>query len=73
MRVLSARLLWRSTKYAILVIFIAAAVLTPSSDPWNQTVFAAPMILLYFLSIGIVWLVAPKRAEARWWDDQGDD
>jgi Sec-independent protein secretion pathway component TatC len=34
-------------------------VLTPSGDPWNQTVFAAPMVVLYLLSIGIAWLVAP--------------
>ena len=36
-----------------------AAVLTPSSDPWNQTVFALPMIGLYVLSIVIAWAVAP--------------
>lgn len=70
MRLLTARLLWRNTRYAILVIFILAAVLTPSSDPWNQTVFAAPMVLLYFLSIAIVWLVGPKRAPA---SDEGDE
>ena len=69
MRILTARLLLRNTKYAILVIFILAAVLTPSADPWNQTVFAAPMIVLYFLSIGIVWLVGPKKADKTpWWE-----
>jgi hypothetical protein len=36
-------------------------VLTPSTDPWNQIVFAAPMIGLYLLSIVIAWLVAPGR------------
>src|SRR5205823_3244366 len=46
--------------YAILGIFIAAAVLTSSADAWNQTMFAAPMIALYLLSIGIAWLVAPR-------------
>jgi Sec-independent protein secretion pathway component TatC len=35
-------------------------VLTPSTDPWNQTVFALPMIGLYLLSIGIAWLAAPR-------------
>ena len=59
MGLVSARLLWNNIKYAILVIFILAAVLTPSGDPWNQTVFAAPMVVLYLLSIGIAWLVAP--------------
>ena len=60
MRLVTARFLWRHLKEAILVIFIAAAFLTPSTDPWNQTVFAAPMIALYVISIGIAWLAAPK-------------
>ena len=59
MRMVTARFLARNIKYAILIIFIAAAALTPSSDPWNQTVFAAPMIVLYLISIGIAWLAAP--------------
>jgi sec-independent protein translocase protein TatC len=61
MGLVTARFLWRNTKYAILIIFIIAAVVTPSADPWNQTIFAAPMIALYLLSIGIAWLVAPRR------------
>jgi sec-independent protein translocase protein TatC len=60
----TARLLWSNFKYAILVIFILAAILTPSADPWNQTVFAAPMIALYLLSIVIAWLCAPSRQAA---------
>jgi sec-independent protein translocase protein TatC len=61
MRLVTGRFLWRHFKYAILLIFIVAAVLTPSTDPWNQIVFAAPMMGLYLLSIGIAWLVAPGR------------
>ena len=64
MGLVTARWLWDNLKYAILVIFILAAVLTPSGDPWNQTVFAAPMVVLYMLSIGIAWVVAPRRAPA---------
>ena len=37
-----------------------AAVLTPSTDGWNQTVFAAPMVVLYLLSILIVWAAYPR-------------
>jgi len=62
MRVVTARFLARHTKYAILIIFIVAAVLTPSTDPWNQTIFAVPMIGLYLLGIVIAWLAAPSRA-----------
>jgi len=62
MRLVTARLLWRNIKYAILTIFIVAAVLTPSADPWNQIVFAAPMLGLYLVSILIAWIVGPKQA-----------
>lgn len=61
MRLVTARFLWRNIKYAILIIFILAAILTSSPDPWNQMVFAAPMIGLYLFSVGIAWLVEPKR------------
>jgi sec-independent protein translocase protein TatC len=63
MRVVTARWLWRNVKYAVLVIFIVAAFLTPSGDPWNQSVFAAPMVVLYLLSIVIAWLAAPRRSD----------
>jgi sec-independent protein translocase protein TatC len=65
MRMVTAVFLWRNTKYAILIIFIIAAVLTPSADPWNQTIFAAPMIGLYLISIGIAWIVGPRRPKTR--------
>jgi sec-independent protein translocase protein TatC len=61
LRLVTARFLWRNLQYAILVIFILAAVLTSSVDWWNQTVFAAPMIALYLISIVIAWIVGPKR------------
>jgi sec-independent protein translocase protein TatC len=62
MRLVTAKFLWRHTKYAVLIIFILAAVITPSGDMITQTIFAAPMLVLYALSILIAWLVAPKRA-----------
>ena len=65
MGLVSARFLWSNIKYAILIIFVLAAVLTPSGDPWNQTMFAAPMVVLYLLSIVIAWAVAPRNSAAR--------
>jgi len=59
MGLVTARFLWRNIKYAVLLIFIAAAVLTSSPDMWNQSIFAAPMLVLYLISIVIAWLVAP--------------
>ena len=64
MRVVTAGFLARNIKYAILIIFIAAAVITPSGDMITQTIFAAPMVGLYLLSILIAWMVGPKRAKA---------
>ena len=61
MRMVTARFLWRHIKYAILIIFVVAAVLTPSPDPWNQALFAVPMLGLYLISIAIAWIVGPKR------------
>ena len=61
MRLATARFLWRNVKYAILIIFIVAAVLTASGDPWNQMIFAAPMILLYLISIVLAWIAGPRE------------
>jgi len=58
--VVTASFLWHRIQYAILIIFIAAAVLTPAPDPWNQTVLAAPMLVMYLISIVIAWAAAPR-------------
>ena len=60
MKLVTWRFLARSFKYAVLIIFIAAAVITPSGDMVTQSIFAAPMVGLYILSIFIAWLVGPK-------------
>jgi sec-independent protein translocase protein TatC len=52
----TARLMWRHFKYAVLSVFVLAAILTPSPDVWNQIAFATPMLALYLLSIGIAYL-----------------
>ena len=46
----------RNIKYAILMIFVFAAILTPTGDPVTLTMMAAPMIALYGLSIVIAWV-----------------
>ena len=62
MGLVTAGWLWRQTKYAILGIFVIAAVLTPTPDAFIQLMMAGPMIGLYLLSIGIAWLFG-KREE----------
>src|SRR6266705_1259941 len=60
-------LVWmlRNLRYSILVIFIIAAIITPTTDILNMCIFAAPMVALYILSIGIAWMVHPKQRKAR--------
>ncbi len=52
-------------RYAILAIFIIAAIVTPTPDVMSMCIFAAPMIVLYLVSIGVVWFVHPKRRKAK--------
>ncbi|MBZ5630413.1 MAG: twin-arginine translocase subunit TatC [Acidobacteriia bacterium] len=65
MGVVSAGWMWRNLRYSILVIFIIAAIVTPTTDILNMCLFAAPMVLLYVVSIFIAWLVSPARRKAR--------
>jgi sec-independent protein translocase protein TatC len=65
--VITPRFLIRHTKYAILVIFVVAAVLTPSPDVVTQLLMAGPMILLYGLSIAVAWIFKKRRP------DEADD
>jgi sec-independent protein translocase protein TatC len=57
--------MWRNLRYSILVIFIIAAVITPTTDIMNMCIFAAPMIILYLVSIGVAYLVHPKQRKKR--------
>ena len=65
MGVVSAKFLVKHIRGACLIIFVLAAILTPTTDIMNMTTFAGPMIMLYLLSIGIVWLVHPKQRRKR--------
>ncbi len=64
MKMITARFLIKNFWYAFLIIFIVAAVITPTGDMMTQTIFAAPMVGLYCLSILIAWVVGPKRVRA---------
>ena len=63
MGLVTAGFLARKTKYAILIIFIIAAVITPTADPMTQSLMAAPMMVLYVISIGIAWAFGKRKAE----------
>lgn len=51
----------KAQRYIILASFIIAAILTPTPDPVNQTIMAMPAILLYQVSVMLVWWTNRKR------------
>jgi sec-independent protein translocase protein TatC len=59
--IVSAGLLARSWKIAIVVILIVAAIVSPTGDIPNMMLFAAPMMVLYVFSIFIAWFFGRKR------------
>ena len=63
MGMVSARFLIRHFKYAVLVIFILGAVLSPGGDIVSQALMAGPMLILYGLSIFIAWAFAKRPSE----------
>jgi sec-independent protein translocase protein TatC len=65
MGVVSAGWMWKNIRYAVLAIFIIAGILTPTPDITNMCIFAAPMLALYLMSIGIAWFVHPTQRKAR--------
>ena len=65
MGVVSAGWMWRNIRYAILGIFIVAGALAPTPDISSMVIFASPMLVLYFVSIGIAWFVHPTQRKAR--------
>lgn len=65
----TAGFLARNIKYAVLIIFVIAAVASPGGDPVSQTVTAAPMLVLYVISIGVAW-VFQRRGNK---DDDGNE
>jgi len=57
----TARLMVRIWKTALVVILVAAAVLSPTNDIPNMMLFAAPMMVLYVVSIFIAWFFNKPR------------
>jgi sec-independent protein translocase protein TatC len=61
MGLVTAGLLVRSWKISLIVILIVAAIVSPTSDVINMMLFAAPMMVLYIVSIFIAWFFSRKR------------
>ena len=63
--IVSPRFLFKNIRYAILAVFIVAAFICPSPDPWTMCIYAIPMLSLYVIGIGIAWWVHPSRRKAK--------
>jgi sec-independent protein translocase protein TatC len=60
----------RNRKYAILINFIVAAILTPTPDVVNQCLMAIPLVLLYEVSLVAVWIFGRKRVKGFQQEDE---
>ena len=61
MGVVTAGFMLRNFKYAVLIIAIAGAVLSPGGDIASQMILSGPMLVLYVLSIGVAWLFQKRK------------
>jgi len=65
LHVLSPRFLMRHSRYAILIIVIVAAIITPTPDVFNLMLFAIPMCALYFVGVFASYLLVLRREGRR--------
>lgn len=63
--IVTPKMLAQNRKYAILIAFIVAAILTPTPDAFNQTLMAVPIMILYELGIWLSPLFVKRKAEAQ--------
>ena len=61
--IVSERWLIAKFKYAVFIIFVISAVITPTPDVATQCVFALPMIALYLLGVAIAWIFRRRKTE----------
>lgn len=57
--------LWKNMRFAILIIFIFAAIITPTPDPLTMCVFATPLLGLYLISIGVSYSVHKAKRKRK--------
>jgi sec-independent protein translocase protein TatC len=65
LRIASPRFLLSHSRYAILAIVLIAAIVTPTPDVFNLTLFAVPMIVLFFIGIFASYLLVLNRENKR--------
>jgi len=63
--IVSPKFLWKNIRYAILAVFLVAAIICPSPDPSTMCFYALPMLSLYLIGIGVAWWVHPSRRKKK--------
>jgi sec-independent protein translocase protein TatC len=66
--VLPARIMLKGWRVAVLLIFVFAAMMTPTPDAWTMLVLAMPMVGLFFAAVGVATILDRRRArrEPQW-------
>jgi sec-independent protein translocase protein TatC len=59
--IVTPQFLWKNFRYAIVVITVVAAIITPTPDAMTMLIFMAPMIVLYIVGIGVAWAVVRRK------------
>jgi sec-independent protein translocase protein TatC len=63
--IVSPRFLWKNIRYAILAVFLVAAIICPMPDPVSMCIYAMPLLGLYLIGIGVAWWVHPSRRKKK--------
>jgi len=72
--VLPAHLMIRGWRFAVVLIFVFAAVATPTPDAYTMFLLAGPLLVLYFAAWAVAWLLDRRRAKRRpEWLEVADD
>ncbi len=71
--VVSARRLLGWWRVAVFLMFLFAAIVTPTPDPFNMTILALCMAALYFVAVGFAFLNDRRRARRSAYADLSDD
>ncbi len=72
MGILTARWMVKNFKYAVLMVFVIAAIITPTPDWMTQSIIAFPMLALYGLSILIALIFGKRRGNKKKEDSEDD-
>jgi sec-independent protein translocase protein TatC len=59
--IVTPQFLWKNSRYAILIIAVVAAIVTPTPDATTMLVFMLPMIGLYFIGIAVSAVVVRRK------------